>query len=116
MAEETGKSQQPETEAKSDNAAQSLTIKLRKAIIANGDEVSSLTFREPTAADIERVGSPVELDFFQGETPKTTFNTKIMTQMMAVLAAVPPSTIRQMHPRDWNTAAWSLASFFMPEM
>ena len=108
----------PETENQETKSATdgSVTIPLRKVITANGDEVKSLTFREPTAGDIDRVGNPVVLDFFQGDTPKTTFDAKIMTQMMSLLAAVPPSAIKQMHPRDWNTAAWSLASFFMPEM
>jgi len=93
-------------------------VKLRKAIIANGDEVKELTFREPTAGDIERVGTnPVNIEQV-GETGKlkVTFDTKAMSHMMSILAAVPPSTIRQMNPKDWNTAAWELASFFMPDL
>lgn len=89
---------------------------LRKPIIANGDEVNELTFREPTAADIERVGNPVNIDMLSGEIPKVTFDARAMTQMLALLAMVPPSTIRQMHPRDWNSAAWQLASFFLPDL
>lgn len=112
--EETKKDEKIET--KTNGAPSPLVINLRKPVMANGEEVSELTFREPTAGDIEMVGNPVNLDFLSGETPKATFDTKAMTQMMSRLAAVPPSTIRQMHPRDWNTAAWSLASFFMPEM
>jgi len=104
------------SETKTNGASSPLAMKLRKPVIANGEEVSELTFREPTAGDIERVGNPVLLDFLSGDTPKATFDAKAMTQMMSVLAAVPPSTIRAMHPRDWNTAAWNLASFFMPEM
>lgn len=103
-------------EPKANGAPSPLVITLRKPVIANGEEVSELTFREPTAGDIERVGNPVLLDFMSGDTPKATFDAKAMTQMMSQLAAVPPSAIRAMHPRDWNTAAWSLASFFMPEM
>ena len=112
--EETKKEEKIET--KTSGGASPLVITLRKPVTANGEEVNELTFREPTAGDIEMVGNPVVLDFFQGDTPKATFDTKSMTQMMSRLATVPPSTIRQMHPRDWNTAAWSLASFFMPEM
>ena len=93
-----------------------LVIKLRNKIIANGDEVDQLTFREPTAADIERIGNPVNVDLLSGDTPKITFDAKAMTQMMSTLAAVPPSTIRQMKTRDWNSAAWSLASFFIPDL
>jgi hypothetical protein len=110
---------EPEVRAddvKVNGAASPLVVKLRKSIIANGDEVNELKFREPTAGDIERCGNPVIIDMLSGDTPKMTFEAKSMTQMMAMLAAVPPSTIRQMHPRDWNNAAWTLASFFMPEL
>jgi hypothetical protein len=96
----------------------SKVITLRKSIIANGDEVNELKFREPTAGDIERVGSnPVNIEQI-GESGKlkVTFDSKAMSHMMSILAAVPPSTIRQMHPKDWNTAAWELASFFMPDL
>ena len=95
-----------------------IVIKLRKSIIANGDEVNELKFREPTAGDIERVGTnPVNIETV-GETNKmkVTFDTKAMSHMMSILAAVPPSTIKQMHPKDWNTAAWELAGFFMPDL
>lgn len=105
-----------EAAPKKNGATSPLIIALRKPVVANGDEVSELKFREPTAGDIERTGNPVNIDMMSGETPKVTFDAKSMTQMMALLATVPPSTIRQMHPRDWNTAAWSLASFFMPEL
>lgn len=107
-----------ETEKPKTNGATSQIIQtLRKSIIANGDEVKELTFREPTAADIERVGNPVVVDMLStGDVPKVTFDAKSMTQMMALLATVPPSTIRQMHPRDWNSAAWQLATFFIPDL
>jgi hypothetical protein len=104
------------TTDKANGGSSPLVINLRKAVIANGDEVTSLSFREPTAGDIERIGNPVNIDFLSGDKPKATFDSKMMTQMMATLAGVPPSTIRQMNTRDWNTAAYSLATFFMPEM
>lgn len=106
-----------ETEKPKENGvSSSIVIQLRKSVIANGDEVKELSFREPTAADIERVGNPVNVDMLSGDVPKLSFDAKAMTQMMGLLAAVPPSTIRQMHTRDWNTAAWQLASFFMPDL
>lgn len=93
---------------------QPFTISLRKPVIANGEETSVLSFREPTGSDIEAVGNPVNMDFSH-DPPKVSFDSRAMTQMMARLATVPPSTIRKMHPRDWNTAAWNLAGFFMPD-
>lgn len=91
-----------------------ITIKLKSPIKANGEEVSELTFREPTAADIELNGNPVNLDW-TGGTPKPYFDARVMSQMMSVLAAVPPSSVRMMNTKDWNTVAWSLANFFMPD-
>src|SRR4249919_3541346 len=109
---------EPKTEAKAVNGVVSTDIiqPLRKAVIAHGEEVKELRFREPTAGDIERCGNPVNIDFVGGDTPKMTFDAKAMSAMMSQLASVPPSTIKQMHPRDWNSAAWSLASFFMPDL
>jgi len=92
-----------------------LKVGLRKPVIANGEETSELQFREPTGADIERHGNPVLLDM-AADPPKISFDTRAMTGMMAALATGPPSTIRQMHPKDWNTAAWTLANFFLPEL
>lgn len=97
-------------------ATTDVVVILRKPVIAHGDEVKELRFREPTAADIELCGNPVNIDFISGDTPKMTFNEKAMSRMMSTLAAVPPSTIKQMHTRDWNSAAWNLASFFMPDL
>jgi Phage tail assembly chaperone proteins, E, or 41 or 14 len=88
---------------------------LRKQVIANGEPVMEIVFREPTAADIERVGNPVLVGMYEN-TPKIHFDSAIMTQMMARLATVPPSTIRSMHPKDWNNGAWLLANFFMPDL
>jgi tail assembly chaperone E/41/14-like protein len=89
---------------------------LRKPIQANGEEVSELVFREPNGGDIERAGNPVIVDVFSGDTIKLTFDEKKMTAMMSRLAAVPPSSIRQLHPKDWNSIAWQLVHFFTPDL
>jgi hypothetical protein len=94
-----------------------LIIPLRKSVIAHGDEVKELKFREPNAGDIEACGSPVMIDFLSSDTPKITFETKSMFAMMSRLANVPPSTIKSMHTKDWGYAALALAHrFFIPEI
>jgi len=94
-----------------------LKITLRKPVHnGDGSDVTELKFREPTAGDIEMVGNPVILDLIGADLPKVNFDAKSMTHMMARLANVPPSTIRQMHPKDWNSAAWMLTNFFMPDL
>ena len=85
---------------------------LRKPVIAHGDEVSQLTFREPSAADIEAVGSPVLFNAFAEDGPKNRIDHKCMFAMMARLANVPPSTIKQMSAREWEYAANVLAHRF----
>jgi Phage tail assembly chaperone proteins, E, or 41 or 14 len=86
------------------------TIDLRKAVLEDGEQVMKLTFREPTGKDIEQAGYPLLLD----NEGRTVFDERRMTQMMATLAAVPPSSIRMMHSQDWARVAWFLYSFFLP--
>ena len=97
--------------------ANELVIRLGKPLIAHGDEVTELRFREPTAADIEACGSPVTIDFLNQAEPKMIYETKAMFAMMSRLAAVPPSTIKSMRTKDWEYAALALAHrFFIPEI
>lgn len=93
-----------------------LVMALRKPIQANGEEVNELKFREPTGGDIEQAGNPVIIDMFSADTVKLTFDEKKMTAMMSRLAAVPPSSVRQLHPKDWNSIAWQLVHFFTPDL
>lgn len=97
-------------------AAWPLVLHLRKSVIANGEEVKELKFREPTPADVERCGDPVNIDFLSGDVPRVTYDTKAMTAIMATLAVVPPSTIRSMHLKDWETAKLMLTGPFMPDL
>jgi len=92
-----------------------IKLKLRKPILVEGEPKTEVSFREPTGGDIERCGNPVNMDF-AGEVPKVTFDERKMTAMLAQLAAVPPSSIRSMHPKDWITAAWTIAGFFVPDL
>ena len=99
------------------NDANELVVRLGKPLIAHGDEVTELRFREPTAADIEACGSPVTIDFLNQAEPKMVYETKAMFAMMSRLAAVPPSTIKSMRTKDWEYAALALAHrFFIPEI
>jgi hypothetical protein len=102
-------------EAKPANGAPAteFVLKLVKPIIAHGDEVSELTFREPTAADIEACGSPIIFHLYAEEgQPKTRIEHKNMFAMMSRLAGVPPSTIKQMSALQWEYAANVLAYRF----
>jgi hypothetical protein len=87
---------------------------LSKPIQAHGEEVRRLTWREPTGNDIERAGNPIIVDFF-GEKPTLTFNERKMSAMISALCQIPPSSVRQLTAGDWNSIAWKLVRFFMPQ-
>lgn len=105
------KAKTEEATGKTDN---SVTIKLTKEIIAHGEPVKELKFREPTAFDIETVGMPVRIDVVDGK-PRATFEEMKMSAMMVELAAVPLSAIRMMATKDWTNAAYMLSGFFLPD-
>jgi len=106
---------EPEQKANGIDTAFLLNLKLRKQVRnGDGEMVDELKFREPTGGDIERIGYPVNIDWGQIP-PLTTINSPVMGAMMSHLAAIPPSSIKSMHPKDWASAAWRLAGFFTPE-
>ena len=76
-----------------------------------GEVVNSLTFREPTAGEINRIGNPTRI-LWDGE---VIIEERKMTFIMAALCGLLPPTLNQLDPRDWNSCAWKLRSFFLPD-
>ncbi|MEY9179721.1 hypothetical protein ABIA41_001156 [Bradyrhizobium sp. USDA 313] len=92
-----------------------IRVVLDKPVIAHGDKITELIFREPTGADIEAAGVPATIDF-SVDPPRIAFNQREMSAMMVQLAAVPPSTIRSLSSQDWINSAWKLSRFFVPRL
>ena len=113
MAEaQAEKTPAPEPQA----AFQPIKVPLRKKIYdKDAAYVSEVEFREPSAGDIERCGQPVILDLSY-DPPRATFDEKKMTAMISALSSVPIGFVRTMHPKDWNTCAWAIAGFFIPDL
>jgi hypothetical protein len=90
-----------------------IVVKLRhKSIHGNKrEQLEQLTFREPTGADILRVGNPVWINTV-GE---IMFDERKMTGMMAQLSGVLYPLLEAMHPQDWNSCAYRLRRFFLPD-
>jgi hypothetical protein len=76
-----------------------------------GIEVTELLFREPTGADINRYGNPVRINM-EGD---IIIDERKMTWMMAALSGVLSPMLERMDPRDWNSCAYRLRSFFLPD-
>jgi hypothetical protein len=89
-------------------------IDLKKPVMANGEMVKKLTFREPTGGDMQMIGEkwPVNIDWSTGV---VTPNPEVMANVMSTLAAVPPSTIKALRAKDFATCAHALMGFFVPD-
>jgi hypothetical protein len=92
-------------------------IDLHKPVRAHDDpKKMKLTLREPTVHDMQQVGVPWNLEFTSGRPQPVMADPIRVTAMLARLANVAPTTIEEMDTRDWNTAAWAIAHFFLPDM
>jgi hypothetical protein len=91
-----------------------VTVRLLHKPVRNnkGELIKELNFREPTAADIMRIGgNPVRLnDKFE-----TIIEDAKMLTLMANLSGVLEPFLQAMDPRDFNSCAYRLRNFFLPE-
>jgi hypothetical protein len=76
-----------------------------------GAEVRELSFREPTGGDINRYGNPVRIN----QDGDVVIDERKMTFIMAALTGVLSPLLERMDPRDWNSCAYRLRSFFLPD-
>jgi hypothetical protein len=88
-------------------------VKLLRKSIRNtkGDEIKEIEFREPTGGDLSRYGNPVRIN----QEGDIIIDERKMTTMMAALSGILPPFIEGMDPRDWNSCAYRLRGFFLPE-
>ena len=91
-----------------------ITVQLLYRPIRNdkGDLISALTFREPRASEINRIGNPTRI-LWDGE---VIIEERKMTYIMAALSGVLPPLLENMDPRDWNSCALRLRKFFLPDL
>ena len=73
--------------------------------------VHELSFREPTGGDINRYGNPCHVNM-AGDV--IILDQKMIT-MMAVLSGILQPFLEAMDPRDYNSCAYRLRVFFIPD-
>jgi hypothetical protein len=90
-----------------------ITVQLLYRSIMNdrGESVNSLVFREPRAAEINRIGNPTRM-LWDGE---IIIEERKMTYIMGALCGILPPLLEAMDPRDWNSCALRLRKFFLPD-
>ena len=98
-----------------------LVIKLRKPIMVEKDRLmTEVSLREPTTSDIINAGgNPCRIDITRIDGNNVTFNPVIddakMLKLIADLADITYPFIKRLDPRDYNTIAYQLRRFFLPE-
>jgi hypothetical protein len=88
-----------------------LTVHLLYKPITNnkGEQINKITFREPTARDINNTGNPARVLW----NDEIVVDELKMTWIMAALSGILPPLLMEMHPRDWNSCAMRLRDFFL---
>jgi hypothetical protein len=91
-----------------------ITVQLLYRSVKNdkGEEVWNLTFREPRASEINRIGNPTRM-LWDGE---IIIEERKMTYIMGALCGILPPLLEAMDPRDWNSCAYRLRKFFLPDL
>ena len=77
-----------------------------------GREIKELVFRQPMGADINRCGNPCRIN----QDGDVIIDERKMSLIMANLSGVLSPLLDTMDPRDWNSCAYRLRSFFLPEL
>ena len=78
---------------------------------AKNESVDTLSLRQPTGADINRYGNPVRMNA-DGD---LVIDERKMTLMIAALSGLLSPTVETLDSRDWNSIAYRLRPFFLPE-
>jgi hypothetical protein len=84
---------------------------LHRGVRQGAEMVHELSFREPTGGDINRCGNPCHVD----QNGDVIILERKMTTMMSQLSGILPPFIETMDPRDWNSCAYRLRGFFIPD-
>jgi tail assembly chaperone E/41/14-like protein len=103
----------PPASAEPERETWPVKVKLLHKPVRNmkGEMVNELSFREPTGGDINRYGNPCHVD----QNGDVVILDRKMTTMIAALSGILQPFIEAMDPRDWNSCAYRLRGFFIPD-
>lgn len=89
------------------------TVPLKKPIIAHGEEVSELTFRDPTPEDVMEIGTPqLLLPSADGESVGIEIRAKVVGKYISRLGAIPLSSVKAMGLGDFMRCQGVVMGFF----
>jgi hypothetical protein len=90
-----------------------IVVKMMYRPIRNnrGEDIREVSLREPRAGDINRYGNPIRVN----QEGDVIIDERKMSYMIAALSGILPPFIDEMDPRDWNSCAYRLRRFFLPD-
>ena len=90
-----------------------IKVKLLYRSIRNnkGEEIKEIILREPRASDIDRYSYPIRVN----QDNDIVIDERKMTYIIAALSDILVPFIEQMDTRDWNSVAYRLRRFFLPD-
>jgi hypothetical protein len=77
-----------------------------------GEIIDRLSFRQPRGGDINRYGNPCRVN----QEGDVVIDERKMHYIMAALSGVLPPLLEAMDPRDWNSCAYRLRDYFLPDL
>lgn len=84
------------------------TVTLNKPIKAHGDEVTTLTFREPNGDDIMTCGFPLQMNGDGSFTPIA----GVIGKYISRLAGIPASSVKALTAPDFQACMMTIIPFF----
>lgn len=91
----------------------SRTIELSKPVVAHGEEINSLTLRDPTPEDVMAIGLPsLLIPSADGESVGVEIRAKVIGQYIVRLAGVPLSTVKALSLADFTRCQGAVMDFF----
>jgi len=87
-----------------------MKVTLSKPIQAHDEDISEVTFREPTGKDTARCGVVFNVTT---DGDQLVIAAGPMHKMIAALAGIPISSVDQMSGKDWNTCAMVILPLFV---
>lgn len=91
----------------------SVTVPLAKAIKAHGEEVSELSFREPTTKDVIEIGLPtLIIPGDDGQSTGVEIRQKVVARYISRLAAIPMGSVEALSLSDFSHCTAAVMGFF----
>jgi hypothetical protein len=82
--------------------AGTIDIPLKRPITAHGKEITVLTLTEPGTEDLIAVGSPILVIPSATGDAGMEVRPKVVAAYITRLAKIPPSSVKELHPADFN--------------